>query len=135
MLAKILICECYKEKFDSEENDYIKKAIHFHCRGKDKHRVYVMFCKDHPYGGNFNYQIIERKYLCANAHICQFCFNLRYLLNFKCFKIFKENNIPSSFQNELVTIRQYFKSIKEREPFFFYSYIEISLDNPDEPKI
>ena len=47
-------------------------------------------------------------------------------------------NIPLSFENELVAIRQYFKSIKECEPFFFYNnesnYIEISLDDPDEPK-
>ena len=48
-------------------------------------------------------------------------------------------NIPLSFENELVTIRQYFKSMKECEPYFFYNkgsnYIEISLDNHDEPKI
>ena len=120
MLGKILMCECYKEKFDSEENDYIKKAIHFHCRWKDKHRMYVLLCKDHPYGGNFNYQMVERKRLCANGlshEICQFCFNVRYLLNFNCFKICMEN-ILLSFENELVTIRRYFKSIKECEPFF-----------------
>ena len=128
------MCECYKEKIDSEENDYIKKAIHFHCRC-----MYVLLCKDHPYGGNFNYQMVERKRLCANGlshEICQFCFNVRYLLNFTCFKICMEN-IPLSFANELVTICQYFKSVKECEPFFLYNkgsnYIEISLDNPDEP--
>ena len=47
--------------------------------------------------------------------------------------------IPLSFENELVTIRQYFKSMKKCEPFFFYNegsnYIEISLDKLDEPKI
>ena len=134
------MCGCYKEKFDSEGNDYIKKAVHFHCKCKDKHRMYVLFCKDHPYGSNFNYQMIERKCLCANSlshEVCQFCFNVRYLLNFKCFKICMEN-IPLSHENELVTIRQYFKSMKKCEPFFFYNkgsnYIEISLDNPDEPK-
>ena len=136
MLAKILMCECYKETFDSEGNDCIKKAIHFQCKCKDKHHMSVLFCKDHPYGSNFNYQLVERKCLCANGvlyEVCQFCFNVRYLLNFKYFKIYLR------FENELVTIRQYFKSIKECEPFFFYdegsNYIEISLDNPDEPKI
>ena len=115
MLAKILMCECYKEKFDSEENGYIKKAIHFHCRWKDKHRMYVLLCKDHPYGGKFNYQMVERKCLYANdlSHeICQFCFNVRYLLNIKCFQICLEN-IHLSFENELITICQYFKSVKE----------------------
>ena len=120
MLTKILVCQCYKEKCDSEENDYIKKAIHFHCRYKDKHQMYVLFGKDHPYGGNFSYQMVNRKCLCANGlshEICQFCFNVRYLLNFKCFKVCMEN-IPLSFENELVTICQHFKSIKEYEPFF-----------------
>ena len=63
MVAKILMCGCYKEKCDSEGNDDIKKVVYFHCKCKDKHRMYVSLCKDHPYGSNFNYQMIERKRL------------------------------------------------------------------------
>ena len=114
------MCECYNEKFNSEGSAYIKKVTHFHCKCKDKHRLYVLFCEDHPYGGNFNFQMTERKCLCAthlSHEVCQFCFNVRYLLNYKCFEICMEK-IPLSFENELVTIRQYFKSMKECESFF-----------------
>ena len=115
------MCECYNEKFNSEGSAYIKKVTHFYCKCKDKHRLYVLFCEDHPYGGNFNFQMTERKCLCAthlSHEVCQFCFNVRYLLNYKCFEICMEK-IPLSFENELVTIRQYFKSMKKCEPFFF----------------
>ena len=123
MVAKILMCGCYMEKFDSEENDYIKKVVHFCCKCKDKHRIYAFFCKDHPYGSNVNYQMIERKCLRANGHsheVYQFCFNVRHLLNFKCFKICIEFT-PLSFENELVTFCQCFKSTKECELFFLQS--------------
>ena len=79
MLAKIIMCGCYDEKFDSEGNDYIKKAVHFYCKYKDKLCMYFLFCKYHPYGSNFNYQMIERKCLCASGlshEVCQFCFNV-----------------------------------------------------------
>ena len=114
------MCECYNEKFNSEGSAYIKKVTHFYCKCKDKHRLYVLFCEDHPYGDNFNFQMTERKSLCAthlSHEVCQFCFNVRYLLNYKCFEICMEK-IPLSFENELVTIRQYFKSMKECESFF-----------------
>ena len=114
------MCECYNEKFNSEGSAYIKKVTHFYCKCKDKHRLYVLFCEDHPYGGNFNFQMTEKKCLCAthlSHEVCQFCFNVRYLLNYKCFEICMEK-IPLSFENELVTIRQYFKSMKECESFF-----------------
>ena len=123
------MCGCYKEKFNSEGNDYIKKEVHFLCHCKDKHRMYVLFWKDHPYESNFNYQMIERKCLCANGlsdEVCQFCFHVTYLLNFKCFRICM-GNILLSFENELVTICQYFKSMKECEPFSFSTMRDLIL--------
>ena len=123
------MCGCYKEKFNSEGNDYIKKEVHFLCHCKDKHRMYVLFWKDHPYESNFNYQMIERKCLCANGlsdEVCQFCFNVTYLLNFKCFRICM-GNILLSFENELVTICQYFKSMKECAPFSFSTMRDLIL--------
>ena len=70
--------------------------------------------------------------------ICDFCIQVKYLLNFKCYKFCLER-IPVSIQDELVTAHQYLKVMKGREPFFYFNeernMIFLSLDNRLEPKI
>ena len=79
--------------------------------------------------------------MCATAStndFCDFCVQIKYLLNFKCYK-FCLKRIPVSIQNGLITTPQYFKVMKGYQPFFHFnkerSMIPLSLDNPTEPKI
>ena len=46
MLAKILMCRCYFDKFNSEGNEYVKKLTHFHCNCAEEHLLYVLFYKE-----------------------------------------------------------------------------------------
>ena len=68
--------------------------------------------------------------------ICNFCRQVRYLLNFRVFK-FCLKRIPESFQDHIVTTYQYFKRMPGCPPFFKYSKehgkIGIYLDSPREP--
>ena len=42
MVAEILMCPCYAELFESnEENKYIKKLTHFYCKCDDEHKYFV----------------------------------------------------------------------------------------------
>ena len=113
MILKVLMCLCYKKEFQTAGNTYIKKLIHFHCKYKEKHLIYVLFCKDHTFGVTFE----------ASHEVCSFCLTVRYLLNFKCFKIFMEN-VPDIFLDKVVSIDQCFKKIKF-EPFFHHRKIEV----------
>ena len=48
------MCPCYKEEFQAAGHIYIKKLIHFHCKCKEKHFHYVLFCENHRFGFDFN---------------------------------------------------------------------------------
>ena len=121
------MCPCYKKEFQSDGNMYIKKLIHCHCKYKEKHLIYVLFCKDHTFGVTFEASIDEKvRCDCKNdlSHeVYSFCLTVRYLLNFKCFKIFMEN-VPDIFLDKVVSIDQCFKKIKF-EPFFHHRKIEV----------
>ena len=67
MLAKILMCKCYLNKFQSEGNEHVKKLTHFHCKCKDKHLLYILFCEKHPHGGDLIPQMIGKRCTCANG--------------------------------------------------------------------
>ena len=127
MILKVLMCPCYKKEFQSDGNMYIKKLIHCHCKYKEKHLIYVLFCKDHPFGVTYEASIDEKvSCKCKNGlshEVCSFCLTVRYLLNFKCFKIFIEN-VPDIFLDKVVSINQCFKNIK-CEPFFHHRKIEV----------
>ena len=120
--------------------------IHFHCKFKEKHFHYVLFCENHPFGFDFDGSArneinyfggsigYETKCTCKNGflhEVCNFCFSARYLLNFKCFKICVEE-VPDECIEKVVSLDYHFKKIK-CEPFFFHSVktkmIEIGLDN------
>ena len=131
------MCKCYFDKFNSE---YVKKLINFHCKCKDDHLIYVLFCKEHPYGSS-PVPGMKENCECATAFandICDFCIQVKHLLNFKCYKFCLER-IPVSIQDKLIIASQYFKTIKGCEPFFYFnedtSMVFLSLDNPLEPKI
>ena len=34
MLAKVLMCSCFVEKFHSEDNEYVKKPCHLKCKSR-----------------------------------------------------------------------------------------------------
>ena len=90
MLSKIIMCECYYEQFSSKGHEYVKKIIHFYCKCKEKHLIYVLTCGKHPYIGNPIPQMTGKKCTCATTcsyEICEFCCSGRYLLNFRCFKL------------------------------------------------
>ena len=75
MIENILLCICYKEKFQAGAHEYIRKKIHFHCKCQEKHIHYVLFYKDHPFGAKIASQEIE-KCLCRDGlphEICGFC--------------------------------------------------------------
>ena len=123
MLAKILMCSCYVQKFHSERNDYVKKLIHFHFKCEEKHLLYVLFCEKHPHG-SLPTPEIEKECTCGTASandVCDFCvqIQIKYLLNFRCYKLCLER-IPTSIQDELITTPQYFKVMKGCQPFFLF---------------
>ena len=68
--------------------------------------------------------------------ICNFCSQVRYLLNFRAYK-FCLRGIPESFHHHIETTNQYFKRMPGCQPFFDYSKelgrTDIYLDNPREP--
>ena len=118
----------------------MKKLTHFHCNCADEHLLYVLFCKEHLYGSP-SVPGMQKKCKCSAAFandICDFCIQVKYLLNFKCYKFCLER-IPVSIQDELVTAHQYLKVMKGREPFLYFNeernMIFLSLDNQLEPKI
>ena len=139
MISKILMSCCYKEQFLAGDNKDIKSKIHFHSMCQRKHSHYVLFCKEHPFGKDFvsrtDYQNqIEKRLDCKSGlshEVCDFCFSVRYLLNFKCFKICM-GELPDTFIERIVPLDHYFKKMN-CDPFFFLSKktknIEVSLDN------
>ena len=105
MISKTLMCRCYKEKFQAKGYEYKKKIIHFHCKCKDRHSYYVLFCNEHPYGADFGDSVAqdEKKCDCKSGlshKVCGFCFSVKYLLNFKSFKICVEE-LPDTFAEKI----------------------------------
>ena len=121
MVSKILMCRCYKEEFSAKGYEYKKKIIHFHYKGNDRHSYYVLFCNEHRYGADFGLFVPQGDKSCEckklQPHqICGFCFSIRYLLNFKAFKICVDR-LPGLFVENVVILDQYFKRIN-CDPFF-----------------
>ena len=135
------MCACYKEEFQAESHTYVKKLIHFHCKCKEKHFCHVLFCNEHSFGADFAASTEEnKKCSCKNGlshEVCCFRLTVRYLLNFKCFKICMEE-VPENFVDRVISMNQYFKKIK-CEPFFTHNrktnMVVICLDNPNEEKV
>ena len=77
MLGKVLMCECFYQIFQSEGGSYEKKYLHFHCKCKEKHWLFVLFCNWHPYGADSNQNMLGQKCTCAaltHDEICGFVF-------------------------------------------------------------
>ena len=77
MLAKVLMCECFYQIFQFEGGSYEKKYLHFQCRCKEKHVLYVLFCDWHPYVSNSNQEMSGQKCTCAvlaHNETCGFCY-------------------------------------------------------------
>ena len=99
---------------------------------KEKHLYYVLFCKHHSFGADHGGSARDERIKDGlSRKVCGFCFPMRYLLNFKCFKICVEE-VPGNFIERVVSLDLYFTKMK-CEPFFFRSkktkMIEIDLDN------
>ena len=80
----------------------------------------------------------QERCICAvkgKNEICNFCVEVKYLLNFKAFK-FCINKVPENFQELIVSLSDYFNAVFPCMCFFKYSPTErkvnIFLDNPEE---
>ena len=101
-----------------------------------------MFCNEHPYGADFGDFVAQDEKICdcksgLSHKVCGFCFSVRYLLNFKSFKICVEE-LPDTFAEKIVPLDHYFRNMN-CDPFLFLSkkpkLIEVSLDNLNEGPI
>ena len=94
-----------------------QKIGHFHCHREYGHYLYVCNCKQHPF-------IVPRanhmELHCTCPNIFNFCVEVKYLLNFRAFKICM-NKVPESFQEHLAELPGYLGGISLWEPFFTYS--------------
>ena len=120
MLGKVVMCECFYQIFQSEGSSYEKKYLHFYCRCKEKHVLFVLFCDWHPYGSDSNQEMTRQTCICGvltHDEICEFCIHVRYILNFRCLKLCVKR-IPKILSDCVQTAPQYFAKIKICEPFF-----------------
>ena len=127
--------------FNLKEVHTKKKNLHFQCRCKEKHVLYVLFCEWHPYGSDSKQEMSGQKCTCAvltQDEICGFCIHVRYILNFRCLKLCVKK-IPKILADFVHTTPQYFAKMKSCEPFFVFdknnNTIETVLDSPKKPKI
>lgn len=137
MLVKVLMCNCYTQQFHDEGNEYVKKLCRFSCYCEDDHLVYILSCKEHP-SVSPTVSSMDSHCRCPNIgsqEICDFCRQVRYLLNFKVYK-FCLKKIPVNFQDHMVLTTEYFKSMPSCQPFFKYcdkiKRVCIFLNNPNE---
>ena len=95
------MCLCYAELFESnEENKYVKKLVHFYCKCEDEHEYFVHICKGHPF---IYLRLHGMKYKCDCKNIgpfdtCDFCIQIRYLVNFRCLVNFVWKKFRKRFQ-------------------------------------
>ena len=120
---------CYAEKFHQENHDYVKKIFHFHCTFVAVNSTFLLRLELTIWSCTVHVQILEKN------EICNFCIEVKYLLNFRAFKICM-NKLPESFQEHLVQLPDYLDGIFLCEPFFKYSptgrKVNIFFDNPKE---
>ena len=82
MLAKILMCRCYIEKFHSEGNEYVKKLTHFHCKCEEEHLLFILLWEKHPHG-SLPTSEMEKECMYATASAsdgCDFWAQIKYFL-------------------------------------------------------
>ena len=69
--------------------------------------------------------------------VCTICDQVKYLVNFKAYKICMKGN-PKSIQDQIVTTPHNFKIMEGCQPFFKFNEernrIDVLLDNPLKPK-
>ena len=97
MLVKVLMCPCFAEGFHSSEAKYIKKFTHFYSKYNDDHEYFVSTFKRHPLLFS---RLEEMKSECdfknmGPFEMYDFCVQMRYLRNFRCYKNFARKK----FQN------------------------------------
>ena len=113
MGAKVLVSLLYR-KISSWKSRLCQKIGHFHCHREYGHYLYVCNCKQHPF-------IVPRanhmELHCTCPNIFNFCVEVKYLLNFRAFKICM-NKVPESFQEHLAELPGYLGGISLWEPFF-----------------
>ena len=122
MWGKVLMCECFYQIFQSKGGSYEKKYLHFHCKCKEKHVLFVLFCDWHSYGTNSNQEMTGQKCTCAGLthdEISGFCIHVWYILNFRCLKLCVKK-ITKILTDCVQTTPQYFAKIKDCERFFVF---------------
>ena len=146
MPVKILTCPCTKDYFIQTGVPVIKHLVHFHCKYEEKkHEMFVHFCCGHPFGSTTLNIIdsngdVNNKCFCGKKkshELCQMCITILYSLNFRVHKICLEK-LPDFMKPRVKTLNEYLGEIN-CDTFFYWdrknSRVEISLDNPQMPKI
>ena len=129
MHVKILMCTCYKNLFQSEGASYFQHIIHFNCKCKVEHAIFVHFCSRHYFGNKrptiADYsETIRDKCYWDKAHaneICHFCCQVRYFLNFACHTICVED--PKSLKIFWWKIKQFLWMIIKKKQFVSLIFI------------
>ena len=128
------MCPCYVGYFHEEGNEYVKKLCHFYCKCKDDHQYFVHTCKSHL----CIYKRLDGMQLnctCKDLgpyEIFNFWVQLKYLINFRVYKICMKN-IPANISQHLVPLNNYLKNELTKCEQFFYFFnqkVNIKLDNP-----
>ena len=123
IISKVLTCRCYKNEFlDFADNSFCAYRIHMKYMCRRKHSFYVLFCEENTYGSKFiGRGIFKIEEECkskngAPQEVCNFCFSVRYTLNFKCDK-FCLSKLPDIFVDKVVPLGDHLKKI-DCDPFF-----------------
>ena len=118
------------------------------CTGKSNMEILkfllisCLFCwnpiRQHPTIAPTEERMEQERYICAvegKNEICNFCVEIKYLLNFKAFK-FCINKVPENFQELIVSLSDYFNAVLSCMCFFKHlptaKKVNIFLDNPEE---
>ena len=120
---------CYAEKFHQENHDYVKKNCHFQCTFVSVNNIFLLRLKLTIWSCVVNVQILEKN------KICNFCVEIKHLLNFRAFKI-RMSKVPEIFREHLIQLPDYLDGIFLCKPLFKYfprgRKVNIYLDNPKE---
>lgn len=129
------MCSCNVQGFHEEGNEYIKKLCHFYCHCKEEHSVeetFVLTCRHSLIHRRM--EGMQDKCTCKNLclyEICNFCVQVKYLINFGACKICIRN-IPKNIPPKVVPLDYFLKNeLLFCEPFFVFSNqkVNIKIDN------
>ena len=102
-----------QKNFIKKVTNTSKKNFHFHCTFVAVNNTFLLYLELTIRSCAAHVQILEKN------EICNFCFEVKYLLNIRAFKICM-NEVHESFQEYLVQLLDYLDGIFFCESFFKY---------------